>query len=512
MAMIDINNLTFAYDGSSTNVFEGLTLRFDTDWKLGLVGRNGKGKTTFLRLLMGEYEYSGTISAGESFRYFPAVIPVNKWDEMAITLLQDAFPDREDWMILREVNLMGMNAELLYRPWTTLSFGERTKIMLCCLFSGENEFLLIDEPTNHLDEKSREAVKNYLQGKNGFILVSHDRDILDAVTDHTLAFNRTSVEVVRGNFTTWWENKQQRDQSEAAQNENLRRDIKRLEDAARKASAKANHIESQKIGTDPIKDHDRSISTRAYLGAKSKKLQQGKKNMEKRQAREIDLKKDLLKDTEKTESLKIHPVPYRTNTIIRLKDLSLRYEDSKNVLGENISAEINNGDRVLIKGSNGSGKSSLIKVILRMLGSNHEDIIGSEKILTSGQLYVAPGVTVSYLSQDTSHMHGTPAEYALTRGIDRTLFFTILRKLDFEPDAFDADISTYSEGQKKKTAIAASLSMSSNIYIWDEPLNYVDIFSRMQFESLLMEYKPTMLVVEHDKYFADKVATKVIEL
>ena len=117
------------------------------------------------------------------------------------------------------MNQLGMDPECLYRPFETLSFGERTRVMLAVLFADENEFLLIDEPTNHLDGTARDIVKKYLASKKGFILVSHDRDLLDGVCDHVLVLNRATIEVQAGNFSTWWENKEKTDAFRQSENE-----------------------------------------------------------------------------------------------------------------------------------------------------------------------------------------------------------------------------------------------------------------------------------------------------
>ena len=109
-------------------------------------------------------------------------------------------PGVASWRVMCELPALSLDPEILYRPFRTLSFGERTKVMLAVLFSGENDFLLIDEATNHLDMASREIIKEYLTGKKGFILVSHDRDLLDASVDHVLVLNRSTIEVQKGNF------------------------------------------------------------------------------------------------------------------------------------------------------------------------------------------------------------------------------------------------------------------------------------------------------------------------
>ena len=211
MAQINVTNLTFGYDGSFDYIFENVSFSVDTDWKLGFIGRNGKGKTTFLHLLLGKYEYTGSILTNVVFDYFPYKVASEDLDKNADELMDMWKPGVESWRVMCELPQLSLDPEVLYRPFRTLSFGERTKVMLAVLFSGENDFLLIDEPTNHLDMASREIVKRYLAVKKGFILVSHDRDLLDACIDHVLVLNRTTIEVQKGNFSSWWENKQRAD-------------------------------------------------------------------------------------------------------------------------------------------------------------------------------------------------------------------------------------------------------------------------------------------------------------
>ena len=175
MAQISVTNLTFGYDGSFDYIFENVSFSVDTDWKLGFIGRNGKGKTTFLNLLLGKYEYTGSISTNVVFDYFPYKTTSDDLEKNADDLMDMWKPGVESWRVMCELPQLSLDPEILYRPFSTLSYGERTKVMLAVLFSGENDFLLIDEPTNHLDMASREIVKGYLAGKKGFILVSHDR-------------------------------------------------------------------------------------------------------------------------------------------------------------------------------------------------------------------------------------------------------------------------------------------------------------------------------------------------
>ena len=198
MSQIQVTDLTFSYEGSFDTVLENVSFNIDTDWKLGLIGRNGKGKTTLLNLLMGKYNYKGSIVSSERFDYFPYRICESDLDKNAEELIEVWKPQVEMWQVLIQMNQIKMDPECLYRPFKTLSHGERTRVMLAVLFAAQNEFLLIDEPTNHLDMDTRQIVKEYLSSKHGFILVSHDRDLLDAVTDHVLVFNRNSIEVQIG--------------------------------------------------------------------------------------------------------------------------------------------------------------------------------------------------------------------------------------------------------------------------------------------------------------------------
>jgi len=220
-----------------TIIFEHVSFSIDTNWKLGFIGRNGKGKTTFLNILMGKYEYTGSITTSTVFDYFPYVLRGDQMQRPAAEFMEELKPTVELWRVICELDLLKVDAEVLYRPFESLSHGERTKVMLAVLFSGDNDFLLIDEPTNHLDQEARELVKEYLRGKKGFILVSHDRDLLDACIDHVLVLNRKSIEVQRGNFSGWWENKARQDAFAQAENEKHLREISKLKKAVDQTGA-----------------------------------------------------------------------------------------------------------------------------------------------------------------------------------------------------------------------------------------------------------------------------------
>ena len=479
----------------------------DTNWKLGLIGRNGKGKTTLLRLLMGQYSYRGSISSSVLFDYFPFQIQKEDMERDTIEVIERIQPDYELWRICRELELLHMEADILYRPYQTLSHGERTKVMLAVLFSRENYFLLIDEPTNHLDMETRELLCAYLNRKKGFILVSHDRWLLDSCIDHVLALERNQIEVEKGNFTSWWENKQRRDQYEISENEKLKQEIKKMEESARKASAWAEKAENTKIGFNPLKEHDRFLDTRAYIGEKARRMQQRRKNLERRQQTAIREKEQLLKNLEQPAQLRLTPLTHHKETYIRIKDASVSYGSHQVI--RNFSMELKRGERILLQGKNGCGKSSILKMILRDAGMR---LPGEKDLCVQGQHELAAGLEISYINQDTSFLRGSLDAYMERESLDGSLFRAILRKLDFERIQFEKPMEEYSEGQKKKVLIASSLLKPAHLYIWDEPMNYIDIFSRMQIEELILEYEPTMLLVEHDRDFGNRCATQVITI
>ena len=508
MAQINVNNLTFCYENSFDNIFENVSFSIDTSWKLGFIGRNGKGKTTFLKLLMKKFEYKGSISTTTVFDYFPYHITNAQMKKCAIDFMEEIKPDHESWKVMCELEKLNLDAEVLYRSFETLSHGERTKVMLALLFSGDNNFLLIDEPTNHLDQESRATVKGYLSKKNSFILVSHDRNLLDACIDHVLVLNRCSIEVQSGNFSSWWENKSRKDIFVQKENEKHLKEISKLKIASQKARHWADKNESTKIGYDPIKEHDRCKGTRAYIGAKTKKMQSRVKQMEERIDKEIIQKEGLLQDLEAPADLKIVPLTHNKNVLCSISGYSLKYADAHRHLFENLNMEIKQKERVILSGKNGCGKSSLIKAIL--IHQKNKLLLSDYGLTETGILETASGLTISYVSQDTSFLKGSIFEFCREKNLDESLFCSLLRQLDFDRVQFTKDMREFSQGQKKKVLIAAGLIMPAHLYIWDEPLNYVDLFSRMQIEKLILKYCPTMLIVEHDVMFCEKIATKTI--
>lgn len=490
MSQIQINDLTFTYENSYTPVFDHISLQLDTNWKIGFTGRNGRGKTTFCKLLAGEYPYSGTISASIQFDYFP--FPVREPYTLALDLLEELAPQAQQWQLRKELTLLEVPDDALYQPFATLSHGQQTKILLAALFLRENHFLLIDEPTNHLDQWGRQIVSRYLNGKQGFLLISHDRHFLDGCIDHILSINKTNLELQEGNFSSWYANKQRQEQFERTQQARLKKEIQQLQQSANRTAHWADQIEASKKG---VRSGD-SKPDRGYIGHKAAKMMQRSKTLAQRQQKALTEKAALLQNAERFDTLKISALPAPTQQLVWLREVAIHYNSA--IINHPVSFAITAGERIALQGPNGCGKSSLLRLIL------------GEPLQYSGSIERNSRLKISYISQSTAHLQGTLQNYARQQQIDLSQFFAILSKLDFSRNQLMQPMQTYSMGQKKKVLLAASLCQQAHLYLWDEPLNYIDIYSRFQLEDVLLHFQPTLLFVEHDQHFVEKIATKTV--
>lgn len=488
MALIDIDNLSFCHLGSITPIFEGVNLQLDTDWKLGFIGRNGYGKTTFLKLLMREYKYQGSIYSSVPFEYFP--YQIRDKNQFTIDVIRDCKGKFPIWKLEKELNLLQVSEDVLYRDFSTLSSGEQTKILLATMFITEEKFLLIDEPTNHLDTHGRRLVAEYLNQKHGFIVVSHDRDFLNHTTDHVLSIEKNKIVLQKGNYDTWQHNKQLEDRFELEQNLKLRKEIRRLKESARQKSIWSDKVEKTKVGYGPV--------DRGYIGHMAAKMMKRSKVIEKRYQEKIGEKEKLLKNIEPIDKLQIDPLSHHAQTILECQALSVFYGEKQ--VFEPVEFTVNQGECLVLSGINGSGKSSIIKVLI------------GEEIEYTGEIYRASNLIISYVSQRFDHIKGSLFQYIDDNHLDKTKFLTILRKFGFDREQFNKPMDSYSSGQKKKVILTKSICEEAHIYIWDEPLNYIDVISRIQIENMILNHAPTMIMVEHDKKFIENVATDVVEL
>lgn len=492
MSTITIDQLNFAYDGQAP-LFDHTSFNLDTSWHLGLVGRNGRGKTTLLKLLLGQLPHTGTITTKARMTYFPQ--PIQDRSQLTLYALQ-ADNDFEQWQLEREMNLMGLDPELLWRPYENLSGGEQTKVRLALLFVDQSAFALIDEPTNHLDVASRAIVAKYLQKKSGFIVVSHDRQFLDDVCDHVLAIDRQQIQLFQGNYTTYADAKANQDQQEQHEDQKLRQEITRLNATAKEKAQWSNAREKTKFGDRHVKN-SAVVPDRGFVGARAARMMQKRKNLEQRMDKEIQAKSALLKNIETVDPLTIQVVPDHHPVFVHADQVSVSYDGR--ALFAPVSFDIHPGERVALVGPNGIGKSSLLAALAGTFTGTVDGVLSH------------PDLSVSHVQQQ-NHAEGTLSQFAETHHLDYQALLNNLKKLGLPRTSFTTPIESLSMGQQKKVALASSLVTPASLYVWDEPLNYLDLFNQDQLADSILSAKPTILFVEHDQAFIDRVATKVITL
>ena len=218
------------------------------------------------------------------------------------------------------------------------------------------------------------------------------------------------------------------------------------------------------------------------------------KAIEKRRDVAIEEKKGLLKNLERREELKLIQLPFYTQRLAELREISIIY-DGRTVC-KGFSLSVRAGERIALQGPNGCGKSSILKLLCR------------QEIPHTGEVWRGSGLRISYVGQDASQLCGRTADFIRERGID----VTILTKLDVPKAQTERDLRALSAGQKKKVLLAASLCERTHLHVWDEPMNYIDVISRIQIEELLLQFRPTILFVEHDWAFCERTATRIVRM
>lgn len=489
MEPITIKNLTFAYPGQEP-LFTDCTLDLNSSWKLGLLGRNGRGKTTLMRILLGRVKFTGTVTSKLTFSYFP--LTVNDPQQFAgeAVLAAVNVPNFEQWQLECELNQMGVDPALLWQSYESLSGGEQTKVQLAALFALDGTFLLLDEPTNHLDQRGRHQVAAYLAKKQqGFIITSHDQDFLDQVIDHTLVIERHQLVLSHGNYSTYFQQKHRRDQEARAANRQLRSEIKSLKRSRQQRLQWAQRAEGEK-------KHN-SHADKGFIGAKAAKMMKKTTTTANRLGAAIKDRQGLLKEVEEVDRLPLNCLPSHHSTRLKVEKVALTIAGRQ--LFKPVSFEVGAHDQVALSGPNGAGKSSLLNAI-------QGDFAGQK----TGTITLPGAVKVSCVCQNYASNHGHLAEFARANGLAYDLLLNILRKLGMERATFRVPIEEMSMGQQKKVELARSLATPAQLYLWDEPLNYLDTYNQQQLIQLVNDYRPPLLFVEHDQHFIAAVASQQV--
>jgi len=556
MAQIEIKDLTFYYDDFYHPVFEHLNVNLDTDWKMALVGRNGRGKTTLLHLLEGSLEPSGgVIRRRGTVSYFPYTfdsrfsktedvvkecignlrtleLQLEQYEKEPSSCGEEAYfealnryAERDGYAmesrICKEVVQMGLQPELLEQDFATLSGGEQTCMLIIALFLRKEAFVLLDEPTNHLDKEKKEHLKEYLKKKKGYIIASHDTVFLDAVCDHILAINRVDISIEQGSYSSWRRNMELKEQFELRTRQRLMQEINQLEHRA-KITREWSDVGNKQ--TYPFAGHFRTNGTRAYMRQAKAAEQQIHENLE--------AKKQLLRNMEEEKRFSIYQEVLEQECLLAAENISFCYEDTKKPVLDGVTVHIYPGDKIWVRGRNGAGKSTLLMLLsgrlpgieLQGLCVEQQDMQNEQR---SGIGYVGRQKGkmtqrvsgIAYVEQEPGCHEGDISEFLQERlqaGGEEAFVYARFRELcslfDLPEDFEQRPLHTLSCGERKKVHIAKVLAGNHRILFLDEPLNYMDVYFKAQLETALADNTLTIVFVEHNEEFGRRIANKVVAL
>ncbi|MFD2043585.1 ribosomal protection-like ABC-F family protein [Ornithinibacillus salinisoli] len=517
MITCSVNQIAKMYGGNS--IFEDISFEVKEGERIGLVGQNGGGKTTLLRLLAGEETpdhgqihwkkglgigylkqipnyhkevttkevlftaFSDLLDAKDKMKKLEAEMSY-EGDPEALQKLVTSYGTHQDYFTREggyEIDssldkvAFGLNmTHLLEQKISTLSGGEQTKVGLALILLKNPDFLILDEPTNHLDLLAVEWLGGFLKEYRGTVLVvSHDRYFLDEVVTKILDLEDGKLECYHTNFTGFIKEKEERLLREFQAYEEQQKKIKKMKEAIKRLKDWANRANPPNEGL-----HKRA------------------RNMERAIERMKKLDRPVL--NQKKMNLNMEATDRSGNDVVMLKEVSKSF--GQQVLFTDATMQISYQQRVAVIGENGTGKSTLIKLILQELKPDE------------GEVRVGSNVKIGYLSQHV--FVGTEEEtiieafrkyVAVAEGEARNI---LARFLFYGPNVFQK-VSQLSGGEKMRLRLAQLMYQDINFLVLDEPTNHLDIESREVLEEVLADYNGTILAVSHDRYFLNKLFGKI---
>lgn len=513
MSVLTAQNLTFGFlDGV---LFKGAAFKVEETDRVGLIGANGCGKTSLFRLITGKYSPSeGGIVRGKDVRvgymeqylecddnqtlYAEALTVFNDVIEMeaelekvTLALMNDSSIDlinrqlrlteeieRRDGLVYKAKTKsallgLGFSEEDLDLKVSSLSGGQRSKLSLCKLLLSDANLLLLDEPTNNLDIDAVNWLEDFLlKYKGAFIVVSHDRYFLDKVTTSTMEIAHGKLTLTKGNYTVFQKLKAERELAIEREYEKTITEIKRIEGI----------IEQQK----------RFNQERNYITIASKEKQ-------------IERLKETLVVPEKA----LKSVNFSFKTDVRTGDEVLSVQNLEKAfpgkeLFKNFNLTVYREDKTFLLGPNGCGKSTFLK------------IINKEVMPDNGVFKLGTNVKIGYFDQNIDKLHSEKTVldevWDMYRFMTETEIRSALAMFLFRGEDVFKKVSLLSGGERAKISLLKIMLSKPNFLILDEPTNHLDIISREVLESALTDFNGTLLVVSHDRYFINKLATKVVHL
>lgn len=515
MAILTVNNIKKMF-GTDT-IIQDITFEVQKGDRIGLVGINGSGKTTLFKVLNGEYsadEGSFTPARDTSIGYmeqhvcrdmekpaFDEVMtvfaPLLKMEAEIERLTAEiaAVPENIDALIEKQTELndrfiadggltcrnrarstligLGFAPEQIYAPIGVLSGGQKAKIQLAKMLLGESNLLLLDEPTNHLDIPSVEWLEDFLKNYSGsYIVISHDRYFLDAVTNRTFEIENTRLTEYKGNYTRFIHQKEENRLAMQRVYDNTQREIKRIEGI----------IEQQK----------RFNQERNYVTIASKQ-------------KSIDrLEATLQKPEDEPDTIRFQFKASQRggNDVLMAEDLALQFGENR--LFQNVNLEIKRGEKVFLIGPNGCGKTSLLKILL--------DIYKE----TAGEHRFGANIDVGYYDQAQGNLDESKTVideiWDLHPYMTQTQVRSALAVFLFKGEDVYKPVKGLSGGERARVLLLKLMLSKANLLILDEPTNHLDIGSCEALENALLGYDGTLFVVSHDRYLINKLADKIYYL
>ena len=514
MAIITVSNVTKSY--GIDIILQNISFIVNEGDKIGVIGENGAGKSTLFNLLAGFTEAdSGTISIStnkigylqqntvidseksiyeEVKTVFDEIFQLEKQiksleekisqtkdshllDKLFLeySFLTDKYKELDGYSVESKIrgvlNGLGFDVSQFATTVSTLSGGQKTRLMLAKTLLLSPDVLLLDEPTNHLDINSIEWLEQYLKFYNGTILIiSHDRYFLDKIVTRIFEIENTHLSVYEGNYTEYLKRKKLDMEAKLKAYEEQQKEIKRIKSI----------IQIQK---------NRRTEKSVKMAESKQKLLEKMEIIEKPviNNKSINLRFDF--DLESG------------NDVLTVKNLSLRFDRQ---IFSNVSFEIKKGEKIALLGPNGIGKSSLLKILVGEI-DNFE-----------GEIKFGTNVITGYYEQEFKSLNAEKTVIDeiwdenpyLTQTEVRTLLASFLFK---EEDVFKT-ISTLSGGEKARLSLLKLILSKANFLLMDEPTNHLDLKAKEVLEEALLDYTGTLLFVSHDRYFIDKIATKVMVL
>lgn len=467
-----------SYEIKDTFLFEHVTATVKQGEVIGIIGRNGAGKSTLLQFIRGML----VPTAGE--------IKGLQTVKMAIVEQELAHFNRME-ITTREADLLS-KWKVPNVPFAALSGGEKLKMRLAEGFSQGAQILMLDEPTNHLDEQSTTFLIKQVQNYKGtIIVVSHDRYFLDSVATKIWSIEDKRLIEHNGNYSNYVAEREHRRLTQQRAYDKQQKNIERIEAQMQELTAWSQKGHAQSTKLEGFKEYHR---------VKAKRLDSQVKSKKKRLEAELEKAKVEAVKPESEIRFSLGTNQRVGKRFLETKNVSLLFDDRLLFNDVNITAQF--GDKIAVTGTNGSGKTSFLKVILGQLKAE-------------GEVWVSPAANIGYLTQEVFDLplDQTPEQYFYQETFEeRGKVRNLMKNLGFTSTHWTSSIGEMSMGERVKCKLMAYIVADKNVLILDEPTNHLDLPSREQLEQTLAQYNGTLLVVSHDRYFLDKVTNSVWEV